>query len=508
MCRRQMRHRRSGRVLERDRERIAEPDVADERRRLSARAEPAALRSATSAETTRSLTATPSDTRGSADRIAHARSTAPNLSASAWTIRARSLGGLVVGERALRRAERDPKGERALAGARLLAAVLVEDRRRAQLGTRRLAERREQVRRGDGVVDDEREILAHLRVRAHLLELDRRRRRRDERIEIELERAPDALEERRVQLADPALVRARRLPRMEVRLGRRARTPARPSARRRAARPPTSPRTKPPSTMPATCQRSSGSSPPVRYVRAISNSATSDVPTARLWRAASTRLPISCRAQRRRLLGERLGQPHVAFGDERRRVRLREAAAREHVLDESPQALPAGQPAEHRVALGQRERDLLHLEARDLLDEVDLARHVARAPGRHAEAAVRLLEAELHEDRRLLVGGDVEAEHGIRPLRAQLDHRRLGQRRLHVGVPGPARALRGRRSAGSPALRRDRRGAGRRPSPSGSSPRCGARGARSCGAARSARSSPPRAGPTSSCRRLRCRRRP
>ena len=49
----------------------------------------------------------------------------------------------------------------------------------------------------------------------------------------------------------------------------------------------------PPSTMPATCQRSSGSASPARYVRAISNSATSELPTARLCRAASTRLPTS-----------------------------------------------------------------------------------------------------------------------------------------------------------------------------------------------------------------------
>src|SRR2546430_2699190 len=45
-------------------------------------------------------------------------------------------------------------------------------------------------------------------------------RRAHERVEVELEGAPDALEERRVQLAEPALDRARRLARVQERLAR------------------------------------------------------------------------------------------------------------------------------------------------------------------------------------------------------------------------------------------------------------------------------------------------
>ena len=46
------------------------------------------------------------------------------------------------------------------------------------------------------------------------------RRRLGERVEVELERAPDAVEQRRVELAEPALGRARGLAGMEERLGR------------------------------------------------------------------------------------------------------------------------------------------------------------------------------------------------------------------------------------------------------------------------------------------------
>src|SRR5207253_5623740 len=105
-----------------------------------------------------------------------------------------------------------------LALARLLAAILIEDRRRPQLGTRRLAQRGEQLRRGHGFVDDKRQVLPYLRVRAHVFELDRLRGGCDKRIEIELEHTPRSFEEGRVQLANPALLRARRLPRVKVAL--------------------------------------------------------------------------------------------------------------------------------------------------------------------------------------------------------------------------------------------------------------------------------------------------
>ncbi len=91
-------------------------------------------------------------------------------------------------------------------------------------------------------------------------------------------------------------------------------------------------------------------------------------------------------SERRRLGRERLRQAQVALGDEGRRVHLGVAGSDEDVLDEPADALRPRQPAEHRVAARQRERDLGEHEARDLLDEVDLAGDVAGAPGRDEEA--------------------------------------------------------------------------------------------------------------------------
>ena len=61
-------------------------------------------------------------------------------------------------------------------------------------------------------------------------------------------------------------------------------------------------------------------------------------------------------------------------GDEARRVGLGEAEADERVLDAAPELLLARERAEHLAARGQRERHVLEPEARDLLDDVDLAR--------------------------------------------------------------------------------------------------------------------------------------
>ena len=92
-------------------------------------------------------------------------------------------------------------------------------------------------------------------------------------------------------------------------------------------------------------------------------------------------------------------------------------------------------------------------------------------------------------------------------LGRRLDRRSARRRaRGGSGRPDARGASRGRRSAPSSAppasssmsrvarSRRARRGTGRRPSPSGSSPRCAAAGARTSGRCRAARSSPPRAG--------------
>ena len=70
---------------------------------------------------------------------------------------------------------------------------------------------------------------------------------------------------------------------------------------------------------------------------------------------------------------------------QRRRVRLCEPEAREGVLDATEQLLFARERAEHHASRRQRERDVVEAEARDLLDDVDLSRDVACAPGRRRD---------------------------------------------------------------------------------------------------------------------------
>src|SRR5207245_1652789 len=111
------------------------------------------------------------------------------------------------------------------------------------------------------------------------------------------------------------------------------------------------------------------------------------------------------RAQRGQLDRDRLGQLplRVGGGDDAGRVRLGEAEADERVLEAAAQLLLACENAEHLAACGERERNVFETEARDLLDHVDLARDVARAPRRGDDVAVAAVEAEAAEERVLLV---------------------------------------------------------------------------------------------------------
>ena len=147
----------------------------------------------------------------------------------------------------------------------------------------------------------------------------------------------------------------------------------------------------------------------------------------------------------------------------------------------------------------QRERDLVQVDARDLLDDVGLAGHVAGAPGRHDHVPrIRLDEPEPREQPPLVVLGNLEAVQRVRALGAEMDHGPVGQPRRDVGgarQPG-ARELQEQR--GRVVGGRLGQVAGRRPSPSGSSRRCEARAARRSRGSRSARSSPPRGGRSSS----------
>ena len=127
----------------------------------------------------------------------------------------------------------------------------------------------------------------------------------------------------------------------------------------------------------------------------------------------------------------------LVVGTQRRRVRLGEPEAGQDVLDATSELLHRRQRAEHLPPLGQRERDLLEPEARDLLDDVDLARHVARAERGHDDVAVAALEAEPLEPARLLGGRRLDADQLVGALRPERDHRALGQLALDVDVPDP-----------------------------------------------------------------------
>ena len=283
-----------------------------------------------------------------------------------------------------------------------------------------------------------------------------------------------------------------------------ARTPARRRAPRRSARRAHFACAKPPSTIPATCH---GSPAALRSTRARSRTARRRRATAR-WRAPRRRGSGSSVSGARRLGGERLRQDDRPRPRRSDGVYASEAAADEDVLH-TRRAAAGRQPPEHRLAARQRERDLRQLEACDLLDEVDLARHVARAPRRDAEPAVAV---------------DVEADaaRGSRPA-ARRPRRARAARLVRSGRNGdraePAaspwtsaapvhRAPVSWTRAASRAPPPGRRGTGRRPSPSGSSPRCAGRAARSCGGSRPARSSPPRAGRRRRAPRPRSPRRP
>ena len=126
------------------------------------------------------------------------------------------------------------------------------------------------------------------------------------------------------------------------------------------------------------------------------------------------------------------------LGHETRGVRLGEAAADEHVFDGAPQLLLAREAPDRVSARRQRERDIVEDEARNLLDEVGLARHVTRAPRRHGDGVAVDLEPEPAEDAALLVGGNVETDELARARRTQLDHRARRQLAVRVGLRPPS----------------------------------------------------------------------
>ena len=98
------------------------------------------------------------------------------------------------------------------------------------------------------------------------------------------------------------------------------------------------------------------------------------------------------------------------------------------------------QRAEHLASPGKRERDLVEPDSRDLLDEIDLPRHVARAPGGNGDAVVLGLEPEALQDRALLLRRGLEADQRVGAVGPQSNRRSLRERAMNIGVTGPARA--------------------------------------------------------------------
>jgi hypothetical protein len=80
------------------------------------------------------------------------------------------------------------------------------------------------------------------------------------------------------------------------------------------------------------------------------------------------------------------------------------------------------------------------VEARHLLNDVDLPRDVPRTPGRHVDDLTDGLEAQPAEERELLVRGHLEAHDRVRAIRVKADLRNLRQFALHVHMSGPAGA--------------------------------------------------------------------
>ena len=85
-----------------------------------------------------------------------------------------------------------------------------------------------------------------------------------------------------------------------------------------------------------------------------------------------------------------------------------------------------GQAAEHRLTRRQPSGHVAEAKACNLLDDVDLAGDVASAPGRNRNLLPVDAELQPPQDRALLVGRGLDAEHGVGSLGAEADDRGLG----------------------------------------------------------------------------------
>ena len=118
---------------------------------------------------------------------------------------------------------------------------------------------------------------------------------------------------------------------------------------------------------------------------------------------------------------------------ERDRRGLRKPRPAQDVDHQPPQHLVVAEPAAAGVAARQLCGHALDArDPHDLLDQVDLARGVGRAPGRNDPPAVVGLVAEPCQRPLDLLVGVLDADQGLQPLPAQPDHRLLGQRAVQV----------------------------------------------------------------------------
>ena len=311
-------------------------------------------------------------------------------------------------------------------------------------------------------------------------------RRRDERIEIELERAPGALEQRGMELADPALARARRPCRDGGTAPRRARTSARCLQRRvelldRPLRARRSRRRR--SRRRAT--RSSGSSPPAAGRRARSRRARPRaLPTSTLCARGLDQARQERRAQHGELRRERLRQATLGVASSAtklRRVRLREAAARRA----RPRRAGAAAASASAGRTSRRRAGSVNGISSSWKRATSSTRSISRVTSRARQVGTRTAAVRRARSRAAR-GSSCCSSAGtsspitrVRALGPEADDRPLRQLAVHVGVARPARARELDDQLASRAPPPARRGTGRRPSPSGSSPRCAARAARS-----------------------------
>ena len=273
-------------------------------------------------------------------------------------------------------------------------------------------------------------------------------------------------------------------------------------------RPPPSPAAKPPSTIAADVRSAPPAARRPRQVDARDLEevdplvADRDIPCRRR-RAGRAAASVRSTAWSPHRLRQREPVRLRVGGHERRRVDLGEPGADEHVLDETAQALHRRERAEHRPPHRQRERNLVEPEARDLLDQVDLARRRRGSPGRHRHVPVAVdVEAEPLRIARCSSSGSLETDQRVGALGPEADDRPLRQLPLDVASRPASVRRRARRAAASRTIAACAARYGSTPFSQRFEPSVRSlQPLRAAEQRRAARSWPPRAGPPSSSSR-------